>query len=158
MGKDYKHWAQYGSIMLKRSYCEVCDQTALVMDNRLQCCGRKLNEFKTKNIKKMCGGKHRRKKPPLKVRKELLAEQDHRCFYCHLSFGTPIYNPKGNIVFLKIAYDHAIPYSYDYNNKKFVVACHVCNGIKSNLMFDDLKEARAYIIDKRHRKGYKLDI
>ena len=75
-----------------------------------------------------------------------------------MDFGTPLWREdKKKIIFLKLNWDHFVPYSYSYNNKKvnFVAACHVCNGIKSNKMFDTVKEIKDYVSYQRKKKGYK---
>jgi hypothetical protein len=67
-----------------------------------------------------------RRKPTRKAQAEILIDQTGRCCYCNISlFGRGIY------------WDHIIPFSYSYSNKKinFAATCEDCNNKKSDLIF-----------------------
>jgi len=57
---------------------------------------------------------------------------------------------------ITINWDHRLPYSFSRNNysRNFVAACQVCNGIKSDKIFQELDEAQIYIQGERKSKGY----
>lgn len=59
---------------------------------------------------------------------------------------------------LKINWDHMVPHSYSQDNstKNIVAACHVCNGVKSDLMFQTVEEAQTYVETKWQEKGYRF--
>lgn len=98
-----------------------------------------------------------RKQPSSKYQDEQLDRQRKRCFYCGLEFFEYVKNERTNkIIKLLVVWDHFIPYSWNEDNKdiNFVASCQICNGIKSNKMFDTDDAARKYIIEKRKAKGY----
>lgn len=103
-----------------------------------------------------------------------LEDQDYRCFYCFRRFGSTVFRDrtKGhrlatrvfgesvgfepNRIRLQLNWDHLIPWDYSRNNqnRNFVAACHVCNGIKRDLIFDTEAEARLYVAQRWTEKGY----
>jgi 5-methylcytosine-specific restriction endonuclease McrA len=100
------------------------------------------------------GGASRRY--PTKRMKEALIEKQHnRCLYCDHAIGTAI-ERRGKAVILRPQYDHFVPYAYSRRNPRdnWVLACHVCNGIKSCRMFSTVADAQRLIRDERARKGY----
>jgi len=153
-----KHKAIYGDVVLIREWCKACKQYALVVDSKLQCCDKKITIGMISRSRLMVTPKRIRRIPSGTEQREILLRQANRCLYCDLQFGTPLWSEKRNkVVFVKIAWDHFVPYSYSFNNKRanFVGACSICNGIKSNKMFETLKDARNYILYTRKKKGYK---
>jgi len=64
------------------------------------------------------------------------------------------------VVSLRINFDHVVPFAYSQNNYRhnFVAACHICNSIKSSMMFNTLDEARAYIVATWVVKGIRDDL
>jgi predicted nucleic acid-binding Zn ribbon protein len=74
------------------------------------------------------------------LRQKLLEHQNYRCFYC----DTELYGQS-------FVADHAIPWVSCRNNKKenLVAACVRCNQIKYDKVFNDVEEARAYILERR---------
>lgn len=99
----------------------------------------------------------KRRQPSKLLRDQILEAQGGRCFYCRLPFGGVIYRGH-KPVSLQLHWDHVVPFSYSRNNRpaNFVAACHVCNGIKGDLMFDTPAKAAAYIEQRRIWKGYRL--
>ena len=92
-----------------------------------------------------------------KVKQCIYAEQGGCCFYCGLPFGEYVYR-RGRLVLLGVQYDHVVPYSWEHNNSSnnLVAACQVCNGIKSNLMFETIEDAQSYVLARWTQKGYRL--
>ena len=85
-------------------------------------------------------------KPPIPLQEKILAAQGNRCLYCLEEFGTwRIYRKEPKLV--RRVWDHLVPYSYLQDNPEWnwAAACSACNAIKSNKMFESVKEARAYI-------------
>lgn len=102
-------------------------------------------------------GAGRRKAPPAAIRRDVLDTQRDRCLYCGHQFGTIIRRGTRTLS-LRLNWDHFIPYSYGLTNagNNWVAACHVCNGIKSNRMFETVSRAKQYILTRWVEKGYDL--
>jgi hypothetical protein len=148
------HNAVYGDIVIPRGYCLECESYAFIIDGKLKCCDAPAESNPT-TFKRMCDVGGGRKRPRKKVQNKILEEQRYLCFYCWRRFGQTVYR-EGRSIRLKINWDHVNPWSYCLSNKdsNFVAACHVCNGIKSNLMFKDLDDARTTITERWKDKGY----
>jgi hypothetical protein len=84
-----------------------------------------------------------------------MEEQKFCCFYCDRRFGATVFRA-GKPIALRINWDHVNPYAYSLNNhdQNFVAACHVCNGIKSSLIFRSTDEAKTHIAGRWQDKGY----
>ena len=95
-----------------------------------------------------------RKRPATQTQDEILDEQDHRCLYCGLPFGTVVVR-RGIPSLLSVEWDHYVPYSYQYGNRGLVAACDVCNAIKHATQFESLEEARAAIKLRWKKLGYR---
>ena len=147
-----KYWGIYGSVRMLRVYCSRCKGMTLVKDGIKLCCDDPAVE-KSMQSKVMSGGTER-KKPCLALRQKILKLQDNKCLYCGKTFGTPYTRNGSKVLFTKLCFDHLIPYSYSQINKNnFVAACHICNGIKSNLMFNTVEEVYHYVEYTRKKKG-----
>ena len=150
-----KHWAIYGSIKMLRVYCLKCKGMTLVRDGMKLCCDRPIEEKPTTKIRRMIEG-GQRKRPTKEVQNKILELQNNRCLYCGELFGTP-YMRNNKILYTKLHFDHLIPYSYSLENKyNFVGTCNICNGIKSNKMFDTVEEVYHYVIYTRKKKGIEF--
>ncbi len=99
----------------------------------------------------------RRARPTKAIQEQILAEQDNRCFYCGATFGD-VASRYGSLVAVKVAWDHALPFSYSQRNPEanWVAACSVCNSIKSNHVFDSIDDARRCIRERRIALGYAV--
>lgn len=87
----------------------------------------------------------RRKRPPKSVRDALMLKQGRCCYYCDREFGS-MFRWRGKVFRVSVEWDHIIPFCHVGNPiDNWVAACRKCNGLKSNLMFDSLAEARAYV-------------
>jgi len=91
----------------------------------------------------------------MNARRKCLDKQENRCFYCKEEFDS-IITRNGKPLKLKLVWDHMVPYSYFQTNpdNNFVAACHVCNSIKSNKMFNTVEETIEFIVKVRISKGY----
>lgn len=149
------HLAIYGNIKLKRGYCRSCKDEAIVLDNKLQCCDRAINtDYKKK--KRFTNPRAVRKQPNPKAKREILKRQNHSCFYCGIGFEH-WYWKKDRMIKLRLCWDHFAPWAYSQDNggENFVAACNICNGIKSDIIFNNEEEARTYVTRRRKEKGYK---
>ena len=144
----------YGNTAIKRGFCVDCDTYAFVLDDKLQCCDKPFKGEASK-VKREVEPEYRRRVPRKAEQASILAEQDYRCIYCERAFGSQGIR-RNKPVTLMVHWDHSIPYTYSANNKacNFVAACHVCNGLKSDLIFRDIDDARLYLKTRRNEKGY----
>lgn len=88
-----------------------------------------------------------RKTCPLSIRREVLRNQEYKCGYCDLPFGSVVAK-WGNLSLLTVVHwDHVVPYSYARSNPddNWVAACMICNYAKSSGMFLDVIEIREHI-------------
>lgn len=142
----------YGHVILNSQYCNDCHQEAFVIQGRFACCGKRAKpeeEYRFKIEIDKVGA--RRKQPNRKAQQAMLLAQNNCCYYCGDEFGT-YRRLCGTLKFVKIHWDHFVPFSYDGNNHSFVAACAECNMHKSALMFGDLEEARTYLKTKINEK------
>jgi hypothetical protein len=102
----------------------------------------------------LSSGPLRKRRPPVAEQRRLLEEQAGRCFYCQYPFGE-IVTRRGRPVILKLQWDHVIPFSYSNENSGYVAACHVCNHIKEDRIFDSPVAAQDYVKAERFRRGYR---
>jgi DNA-binding CsgD family transcriptional regulator len=101
---------------------------------------------------------------PRAIDKQRISErQNNRCLYCDLPIGAEIMrwqqagNKRNGIVTLRAHWDHFVPYAYLLRNpsSNWVLACHVCNGLKLARIFHTVERAREFILPKRIAKGYE---
>lgn len=102
------------------------------------------------------GGNGVRRQPRRVDRERIIAQQGYVCLYCEIPISTKIWR-KAREVILCAAWDHFVPYAYSQRNpaQNWVLACHVCNGIKTARMFADVETARRAILPERIAKGYE---
>lgn len=100
-----------------------------------------------------------RHQPRNNRQKELLQEQENRCFWCCQEFGT-IVERKGKYKTLMPVWDHLIPIATGGSSKdnNFVAACQICNGIKGAMTPAIIGDVglRDMIVDKWESKGYRI--
>ena len=140
-----QHYAIYGSTTLRRAKCSECGCLSILLDGTSTCCGA-ISSFASTRIKRMAAAGAKRKRPSLSVRMAILERQAGRCFYCDRMFGTSIIR-RGRLRVLEVRWDHFVPFSFiqSRSDENFVAACQICNGFKSNLIFDTPLAARAYL-------------
>lgn len=144
----------YGNILLQKTWCEDCECTTFVRNHRKHCCGG-LTYATPERYVRESEPEFTRHIPNKFEREKILNDQDNRCLYCDQAFGT-VKHRKGKKLNLRLQWDHKLPYAYSADNRSsnFAAACHVCNAIKSDLIFQDIDEARAHIAMQRKDKGY----
>jgi 5-methylcytosine-specific restriction endonuclease McrA len=76
----------------------------------------------------------------------LLERYDYSCCYCGKRFGAYV-DIKNKTRQIRVSWDHEIPFSYSMNNAgdNFLPACSICNGWKSNKMFQTMEEVKLYV-------------
>lgn len=146
--------AFYGNVKIEKAWCRDCDGYAFVVDELLVCCGVRVTGLPT-YTKREAEPDTRRQNLPDSVKRDKLDEQHHRCFYCDRSFGLIVHR-RGKSMRLRVHYDHMVPYSYSYNSDgdNFVAACHVCNTLKHDFVFNTLEEAQLFLFNRWREKGY----
>lgn len=149
------HPAFYGNTVLQRVYCPECKGQTIVLRGIKQCCEKPVNQELKKQNEYVAAPRNKRIKPSKKEQDLLYVLQNSRCLYCDRKIGT-MYECNGKVMFTREAWDHYIPFSFSFDNRKtnFVLSCHICNGIKSNKMFDTLEEVKNYVEYRRKKKGY----
>jgi 5-methylcytosine-specific restriction endonuclease McrA len=93
---------------------------------------------------------------PEYVRLAKIEEQNNECLYCSREFGSAVTNA-GVIENLRPEVDHLHPQAGGgrTNEKNVHYACHVCNRLKSDFLFDTVDEVKAFLVEEWERKGYK---
>lgn len=112
-------------------------------------------EWRLKIYGRPITGSGRRRTPTNAQREIITANQKNRCLYCDLRIGTVVWRGIYNVR-LQVNWDHFVPYSYGRTNasSNWVLACHICNGIKGCRMFETVVEAQEYIRARWAKKGY----
>ena len=156
--ENENHYAVFGNTIIPRGKCPKCGRQSFIIDENFVCCGEragKINKF----YKSESAAENRRYTPSINTKKEILQNQNYRCIYCEKSFDGYVWR-KGKGIKLKVAWDHFLPFCFSYNNHEtnFLAACQICNGIKSDLVFDSIQEAQTYIQTKREEKGYNYEM
>lgn len=151
----------YGNSTLIKLYCSFCQDYAFIVDGHYTCCRKKVVDIESQKyvIKRECDSIHSNRYLSKKNKEMILTEQSNRCFYCDKTFGSTVLRinkHKEKVINIRPQFDHIIPFVYNQNNDKlnYVAACQICNGIKSDLMFNDLDAAKIYIINRMKEKGY----
>ena len=142
----------YGSIALFRVYCETCQEWSLTgNENRCEA-GHLASSVRT--VRREGRGVFKRKQPSVAHQRERLALQDNKCHWCARAFGDVVILRRGAVLTLRAVWDHFVPYSYtgSCDDLEFVAACQLCNGVKSNHIFDSEDECRQYLTRKTAKK------
>lgn len=97
-----------------------------------------------------------RQPPPRRIKAAIRHEQRNRCAYCGIPVDAVVLR-KLIEVQLTEQWDHFVPFAYSAANPGdgWVLACHVCNGIKSDKVFGSLRVAQFEIRRTREDKGYE---
>lgn len=148
----------YGNVKILQAHCESCNSTSFILDKKFACCDTPIElpiaELRKKRISEP---PDRRLRPSTSRQKEILEEQDHRCYYCDQRFGEIVRHHDVSKP-LRCEWDHVIPWALSQNNadENFVAACHFCNKWKSNLVFTSRENAQVYLIEKWKEHGKAL--
>ncbi len=101
-------------------------------------------------------GNGKRLSPRAGEREGVIARQGYRCLYCEIPIGTHIWRKTREVV-LRPNWDHFVPFAYSQRNPSanWVLACHVCNSLKTARIFADVESVRRAILPERLAKGYE---
>lgn len=143
------HLALYGNVGLIRAKCGRCGDLSIVLDGCTTCCGAAVEEAPDA-WQRIIEPEFERRQPSAAEKLFILSIQENKCLYCDERFGSFVWR-KAKRVRLKIHWDHFVPFAYNANNSgaNFVAACHICNGIKKDKIFDSVEEARVHIVALR---------
>lgn len=149
-----KKYAYYGDVKLIRAYCHSCKSRAIVLDDKLQCCDKKVPKTGS-GSERMSMASGRRKKPPKKIQKQLIEKQENKCFYCNMEIGS-LYMRKGKVKMTIIHWDHLVPFAYLQGNpnNNWVLSCNVCNICKGSKVFETVEDAKDYLFYRINKKEY----
>jgi len=149
------HVAQYGTVLLERRYCEDCKGFAFVVEGRIQCCDSIADKAPLRYSILMSSAPPNRKGPSSPIKKRILRNQKHCCFWCGRRFRNIVWRGQHKII-LRTEWDHVVPFSYSRNNREsnFVASCQICNGYKGALIFNAVEECRDYIKIRWEEKKY----
>jgi hypothetical protein len=144
----------YGCIAIQKQYCHHCGGYYFVLEGRLSCCG-SIGSDLPERYKRETEAEQRRRLPSIADRRRKLEEQGNQCLYCERRFGAVIFR-WSRPVKLALNWDHMVPYAYSQNNSgsNFAAACQICNGLKRDLCFATLDDAKIYLQPKRSQSGY----
>lgn len=102
-------------------------------------------------------GAAERRSPTARDRRIAFRKQDGKCLYCDERIGNFV-DRRGKAVRLRPNFDHFIPFAYSAANRSsnWVLACHLCNAIKTCKVFDTVGEAQRYVQARRVELGIRL--
>lgn len=145
----------YGKVQLVLSYCKDCKYEVFIIDGKYSCCGKEFTEIVTeyKQVAYCTDSRFVSKS----TKRKILESQGDCCIYCEEPFNSIKYRKDKEIV-LTVEFDHKIPYTMiqDSSKDNIVAACQVCNGIKSDTLYQNLNSARIDLFEKRKQKGYNF--
>lgn len=160
--KSHVRARQYGGVLIELGTCSLCgDRCMICKDGTSSCCGVPTAPYKTGSISKESSCIGHRTQPSRSAQKQLLKEQDDKCYWCGREFHTYVLSPKGNLVELKPVWDHYIPFVYTQTNTKtadaFVASCSRCNshkGAKVIYSLEDEVELREILKRRWYHGGW----
>lgn len=96
-----------------------------------------------------------RRQPDCETKVSILIAQRGCCLYCFIPLDEVVYR-YGEPEYIRLEWDHMVPYSYLRANPEnnWAASCHICNGIKSDNIFDNMDECRIWIQERRECIGY----
>jgi hypothetical protein len=121
-----KHFlAVYRNVAPEKSRCSICGDLSIVRNGMTTCCQAPVSGIPTK-YERETQAAYNRKRPPRPDQARILEEQDNRCFYCRVKFGS-VRKRNNRPVTIRIEWDHMLPFVYSQNNRtdNFVAACQV---------------------------------
>jgi len=151
--------AIYGKVKFNRHTCPKCKNSLLNNSLWFKCdiCGYNNQDEEATTFKVIVPPPGIRKAPPRYIQKQILKAQDDKCYWCANKFKS-IYWKNNKVKFLRIHWDHKIPFSSEQTNRdeNWVASCNICNLFKSNFMFKTDEECRSFIL-RRWQKSIDKD-
>jgi hypothetical protein len=147
----------FGSTAMLHGFCPRCDDNGFATPegNCLDC---KTPMNIARKVRREVKAQFKRRQPSPAYRQAQLERQAQRCYWCRREFGEYLVR-RGSHCQLRVCWDHFIPFSFtgSCDDIEFVAACQVCNGIKTDHMFDTEDECRAYIVRRVARRWQSVD-
>jgi hypothetical protein len=118
---------------------------------------KKLDPLSTREIREISIPPAHRRSLSEDEKSKIINRQSFKCIYCARKLGSTVWDPEGKPVILSTRFDHFEPFALrsNENPENFVAACGVCNGFKSDKVFDSLKDARTWLAGQWELKGYQ---
>jgi hypothetical protein len=151
----------YGGVSLLKVRCPECGLVGIVRNGTMACCNVPVERPEKYKTKRESESERKRSHLSIYMKREILANQGNRCIYCEKRFDGAVFNSiKNKWIPLKIHFDHAVAWKFSGDNQQtnIVAACHICNQIKYDFLFDDLEKARKFILHRRQINGYEDDM
>lgn len=111
----------YGTIQMIRVYCYSCRRKCLVVDGIKQCCDQLSNAPPPQIVKRESEPEAKRRTPSKAKKDEILAAQNYCCLYCDIRLDGSYVHMKGEIVKVRLNWDHMTPYCYSLNNGNYIL-------------------------------------
>jgi len=138
-----------GNTTLYEHYCPRCDESTLIGDQDFTCeCGYTKNSDKISEVRIICESK--RQSLPQKIKRAIVDRQSGLCYWCGRDIVSGYIIKRGNVIKLKIHYDHIVPFEYLQRNPltNWCASCHICNLYKSSKTFNTEEEIKTYLSKK----------
>lgn len=90
----------------------------------------------------------------------IAAETGFACAYCQVIFGSVVRRPGHAPMVTRMQVDHFIPVSWtgqEGDRENCVAACQICNGLKQDMLFDSVVNARRHLDRLWVRGGYEVE-
>lgn len=148
----------YGSEILLRGDCSVCQGQAFLLDGRLQCCDAVPSDLTLVGSKRESLGASKRGRISVREREAMMTAQRYSCYWCGYTFWSLYTRDGGKLRALTPQVDHNIPFSFssDSHPANLVMACLICNHLKSNKMFETERDAQQFLLAAWERNAYKV--
>lgn len=151
-------WVIFGNIAIVRLFCPECRASSFVRDGDFVCCGGDATLLYGRELRKKreSDAVFIRKRPPPRDRRQILDEQNQRCFWCSHRFGATVEDSAMKQLVLEVTWDHVIPHVYSRDNRtsNFVATCQICNRYKSAKV-GDLELVRLSILASWAGDGWR---
>lgn len=140
----------YGATTLYQEICPECREKNLSTDENFTCtyCGYNYNN-QNKNIKTEIRCTHKKRKHHIskEIRENIRSSQDNKCLICGKEFGSSVIH-RNKLKTLKMVIDHFVPVTFMniHREDNFIGLCYLCNIIKYNRNFNNLDEAKDYVL------------
>lgn len=151
---------QYGKVALSKSKCPNCKEQSFLVDGKTVCCGSEVEETTARRLIKVTDRPAVRRFLTAQQKMNILIEQNHECFYCgHTFYDTWFMTGKMRSPSpLKPEFDHIVPKAFTDNQylTNFVAACHICNMVKKDRVFNDIHKLKEYVKTKREKLKFVI--
>ncbi len=154
---SYAQATFYGSVVLMKAKCPACGSLSIVLDEKSACCDVPIVRPDRFRSKREGLGEDKRSRIPQSVREQIIKSQGSRCIYCMQRLDGAAFNRiRNKAVALRVHIDHFICWKFSRDNSydNLLAACHICNGIKSDYLFESFLECQNFILHRRAQRGW----